>query len=66
MQQQLQLLFLAPYNEIAGVAQSCLSRYEEFAADRFSADLGYAPLLRSSLIKLSKDNKSLPVKLEVN
>lgn len=33
----------------------------EFSADEFSAKLGYANLLRSGLIKLSKDNLSLPI-----
>lgn len=33
----------------------------EFAADRFSAQLGYSKLLCSALIKLSKDNLSLPI-----
>lgn len=51
----------APYNEIMSVAMSFYSRYAEFAADRFSADLGYADLLCSSLIKLGKDNLSLPI-----
>jgi STE24 endopeptidase len=54
-------LCLAIYNEIAGVAQSFLSRYMEFEADRFSADLGYADTLSNSLIKLGVDNLSLPV-----
>jgi STE24 endopeptidase len=54
-------LALAVYNEIAGVAQSFLSRHMEFSADRFSADLGYADTLSNSLIKLGVDNLSLPV-----
>jgi STE24 endopeptidase len=54
-------LALAIYNEIAGVAQSFLSRHMEFSADRFSADLGYADTLSNSLIKLGVDNLSLPV-----
>lgn len=52
---------MAPYNDIMGIAQSFLSRKMEFSADEFSAKLGYANLLRSGLIKLSKDNLSLPI-----
>lgn len=33
----------------------------EFAADCFSAELGYATLLQSGLIKLGKDNLTFPV-----
>lgn len=51
----------SPYNEVVSVAMSFYSRYAEFAADRFSADLGYGDLLCSSLIKLGKDNLSLPI-----
>lgn len=52
---------MAPYNEVISVAMSFLSRYMEFSADRFSAELGYTPLLQSALIKLGKDNLSMPI-----
>ncbi|CAD5206575.1 unnamed protein product [Bursaphelenchus okinawaensis] len=52
---------LSAYNEIISVAMSFLSRYMEFSADRFSAKLGYTDLLCSSLIKLGKDNLSMPI-----
>lgn len=66
---------LAPYNEVVSLAMSFLSRYFEFSADKckfiwcfdspigflVSAELGYASLLISGLIKLGKDNLSLPV-----
>ncbi len=38
-----------------------LSRRLEFAADRFAAGLGYADQLMTALIKLGKDNLSLPI-----
>ncbi len=38
-----------------------LTRMMEFQADKFSADLGYAGLMCSALIKLGKDNLSFPV-----
>jgi len=52
---------LAPYNEVMSLAMSFLSRYMEFSADKFSAELGYASLLISGLVKLGKDNLSLPI-----
>uniref|UniRef100_A0A915HHX0 Ste24 endopeptidase n=1 Tax=Romanomermis culicivorax TaxID=13658 RepID=A0A915HHX0_ROMCU len=51
----------APYNEVLNFAMTWWSRQCEFSADKFSAELGYAPLLTSGLIKLSKDNLSLPI-----
>jgi STE24 endopeptidase len=54
-------MIIAPYNELFSLAMTFLSRRREFDADRFSAELGYAPLLSSALIKLGKDNLSLPV-----
>ncbi|VDK63939.1 unnamed protein product [Gongylonema pulchrum] len=38
-----------------------MSRRLEFAADRYSVSLGYADELCRALIKLGKDNLSLPV-----
>lgn len=38
-----------------------MSRRLEFAADRYSEGLGYADELCRALIKLGKDNLSLPV-----
>ncbi|KAI6179391.1 CAAX prenyl protease 1-like protein [Aphelenchoides besseyi] len=52
---------LGPFNELMGLAMSCLSRYNEFNADKFSADLGYADLLSKALIKLSGQNLSMPI-----
>jgi len=52
---------MSPYNELIGIVSSFYSRQMEFSADRFSADLGYASLLCSGLIKLGKDNLSLPI-----
>jgi STE24 endopeptidase len=52
---------LAPYNEILSVAMSFVSRRFEFAADAFAARLGFTSQLCSGLIKLSKDNLSLPI-----
>jgi len=51
----------APYNELFSFLSSVLTRQMEFAADRYSAELGQAPLLCSALIKLGRDNLSLPV-----
>ena len=51
----------APYNELVSIAMSFISRWAEFSADRFSAKLGYAGLMQSALIKIGKDNLSLPV-----
>jgi len=51
----------APYNELLSFVMSILSRRMEFSADRFSAELGHAQKLRSSLIKLGVDNLSLPI-----
>jgi len=52
---------LAPYNEVMSIAMSLISRYVEFSADKFSVELGYASLLISGLVKLSKDNLRLPI-----
>ncbi|KAI1711110.1 peptidase family m48 domain-containing protein [Ditylenchus destructor] len=51
----------APYNELVSIAMSFISRWAEFSADRFSAKLGYAGLMQSALIKIGKDNLSLPI-----
>jgi len=51
----------APYNELVAVGMSFISRWAEFSADRFSAELGYSNLMCSALIKLGKDNLSLPI-----
>jgi len=52
---------MAPYNEVLGFAMTLLSRRLEFAADRYAAELGHAEPLGKALIKLSKDNLSLPI-----
>ncbi|CAM6001606.1 unnamed protein product [Sphagnum balticum] len=51
----------APYSELLGIMMTLFTRYNEFGADRFSAELGYGEKLCSSLIKLTKDNLSFPV-----
>jgi STE24 endopeptidase len=66
---------MSPYNEVSCVCihyrqhsfqllsfmMTLMSRRMEFSADRFSTDLGYGSLLSSGLIKLGKDNLSLPI-----
>uniref|UniRef100_A0A914IBR0 Ste24 endopeptidase n=1 Tax=Globodera rostochiensis TaxID=31243 RepID=A0A914IBR0_GLORO len=52
---------MAPYTEFLSLAINVFTRKFEFAADRFSATLGHAPKLCSGLIKLGKDNLSLPI-----
>ncbi|VDP20759.1 unnamed protein product [Soboliphyme baturini] len=47
--------------QLIGYLGICWSRKMEFAADKFSASVGYAQLLQSALIKLSKDNLIFPV-----
>lgn len=51
----------APYHELLNLAMTFLSRYHEFQADSFSAELGYAPLLCSGLVKLGEHWKAEPV-----
>ncbi|KAI6182212.1 CAAX prenyl protease 1-like protein [Aphelenchoides bicaudatus] len=52
---------LSLYNEILSLIMSWLSRQMEFGADEFAAKLGYAPQLITGLIKLGKDNLSMPI-----
>ncbi|TKR62330.1 hypothetical protein L596_026311 [Steinernema carpocapsae] len=51
----------APYNQLIGFFMTICSRRMEFAADTYSAELGYAKHLSSGLIKIGKDNLSLPI-----
>ncbi|XP_020618221.1 CAAX prenyl protease 1 homolog [Orbicella faveolata] len=51
----------SPYNELLGFLMTVLSRKFEFQADDFAKSLGFATSLRSSLIKLHKDNLGFPV-----
>ncbi|KAK0427765.1 hypothetical protein QR680_010415 [Steinernema hermaphroditum] len=51
----------APYNQLMGFIMTVLSRRMEFAADTYSAELGFAKHLSSGLIKIGKDNLSLPI-----
>uniref|UniRef100_A0A0K0E7G6 CAAX prenyl protease n=1 Tax=Strongyloides stercoralis TaxID=6248 RepID=A0A0K0E7G6_STRER len=51
----------APYNELVEFLMTWYTRKMEFQADEYSFNLGYGDLLCSSLIKLGKDNLSLPV-----
>ncbi|XP_068698816.1 CAAX prenyl protease 1 homolog isoform X2 [Montipora foliosa] len=51
----------SPYNELLGFLMTVLSRKFEFQADEFAKGLGFAAYLRSSLVKLHKDNLGFPV-----
>ena len=51
----------APYNELIGTMMTVWTRSKEFAADAFSARLGYDDLLCAALTKLQKDNLAFPV-----
>jgi len=46
----------APVDKILSFATTLFSRYNEFAADEFSASLGYAAELRTGLCKISLEN----------
>ncbi|VVD00509.1 unnamed protein product [Leptidea sinapis] len=54
-------LILAPYNSMLSFFATALSRKFEFEADNFAVGLDYANELRSSLIKLGKDNLDYPI-----
>lgn len=56
----LQFIF-APYNELLSFAMVTLGRRFEFQADEFAKNLNKAKYLKSSLIKLHKDNLSFPM-----
>ena len=47
--------------KLLGFLMTVLSRKFEFQADAFARGLGFATYLRSSLIKLHKDNLGFPV-----
>ncbi|KAI1699668.1 peptidase family m48 domain-containing protein [Ditylenchus destructor] len=49
------------YGKFVTLPMSFINRRGEFSADRFAAELGYADLLPSALIKTGKKNLSLPV-----
>ncbi|CAH1799363.1 unnamed protein product [Owenia fusiformis] len=51
----------SPYNEVLSFCMTWLSRRFEFQADAFAKGLKRAEALRSSLIKLNKDNLGFPV-----
>ncbi|MFH4978630.1 hypothetical protein AB6A40_005339 [Gnathostoma spinigerum] len=51
----------APYNELFSFVMTVMSRRMEFAADRYSQKLGHGENLCRSLIKLGKDNLSIPI-----
>ena len=51
----------APFDEIEEFLMHLLSRCFEFQADEFAVRLGKRELLKSSLLKLHKDNLSFPV-----
>jgi len=51
-------LIYSPVKHILGFAVNVLSRRNEYQADEFAAKLGYTTNLRSSLIKIYKENKS--------
>ncbi|VDD94938.1 unnamed protein product [Enterobius vermicularis] len=52
---------MTPYSELISFLVTVLTRKMEFAADKYSAKLGYADQLCDALIKLGKDNLLLPV-----
>uniref|UniRef100_A0A914HGC2 Peptidase M48 domain-containing protein n=1 Tax=Globodera rostochiensis TaxID=31243 RepID=A0A914HGC2_GLORO len=52
---------MAPYTEFLSLAINVFTRKFEFAAGRFSVTLGHALKLCCGLIKLGKDNLSLPI-----
>ena len=56
----LQFIF-APYNELVSYMMITLSRKFEFQADAFAKELKKTAYLKSSLIKLHKDNLSFPM-----
>lgn len=56
----LQFIF-APYNELVSFLMTALCRRFEFQADAFAKSLDKAKYLKSSLVKLHKDNLSFPV-----
>ena len=56
----LQFIF-APYNELVSYLMITLSRKFEFQADAFAKKLDKTKYLKSSLIKLHKDNLSFPM-----
>jgi STE24 endopeptidase len=56
----LQFIF-APYNELISFLMIALGRRFEFQADAFAKSLGKSDYLKSSLIKLHKDNLSFPL-----
>ncbi|CAG7830326.1 unnamed protein product, partial [Allacma fusca] len=49
------------YNTAMGYIMNVLSRLYEFQADQFAVELGYGKDLKSSLIKLNKDNLGFPI-----
>ncbi|KAL7077589.1 hypothetical protein ACQ4LE_002987 [Meloidogyne hapla] len=51
----------APYNELMSVAMNFVTRRFEFGADAFAARLGFVSQLCTGLVKLSRDNLSLPI-----
>ncbi|XP_048766015.1 CAAX prenyl protease 1 homolog [Ostrea edulis] len=51
----------SPYNEILGFLMIIYTRHCEFQADFFAKSLKHAAQLKSSLIKLNKDNLAFPV-----
>ncbi|CAK1555156.1 unnamed protein product [Leptosia nina] len=54
-------LILAPYNSLLSFFATALSRKYEFEADNFAVSLDYGKELKSSLLKLGKDNLDYPI-----
>ncbi|GMT30365.1 hypothetical protein PFISCL1PPCAC_21662, partial [Pristionchus fissidentatus] len=52
---------LVVYNEVWSLVTVWMTRKMEFEADQYAAELGYSDKLTSALIKLGKDNLSVPV-----
>ena len=51
----------SPFNEVEEFLMNIVSRKFEFQADEFAVNLGKRELLKTSLLKLHKDNLSFPI-----
>ncbi|ODM88003.1 CAAX prenyl protease 1 [Orchesella cincta] len=49
------------FNTAMGYLMNVLSRLFEFQADAYATELGYGKFLKTSLIKLNKDNLGFPI-----
>ncbi|XP_026674344.1 CAAX prenyl protease 1 homolog isoform X2 [Ceratina calcarata] len=55
------MYILIPFNVLLQFVTIVIARKFEFQADRFAKSLGHGPALKSSLIKLQKDNLGFPI-----